>query len=158
MLKLFLTLLLLTLLTSCGSQPRYSEHKHSTVYQNSSPKSQGLLDIALQQQGVPYRYGGNTPKRGFDCSGLIQFSYAQVGKRIPRTTKQQFQSRQPVSLSQIRPGDLLFYATEGRRPGHVALYIGQGEMIHAPSSGKDVQISRLNNPYWRSRLIAAGRY
>ncbi len=158
MLRLLLALLLLGLLTSCGSQPRYSEHEHATAYQNKSSKSQGLLDIALQQRGVPYRYGGNTPSRGFDCSGLIQFSYAQVGKRVPRTTKQQFQSRQPVSLSQIRPGDLLFYATEGRRPGHVAIYIGKGEMVHAPSSGKEVKISRLNNPYWRSRLIAAGRY
>ena len=148
MFRLFLSLLFIALLASCSSQPRYS----------NTPGNQRLLDFALQQQGVPYRYGGSSPNSGFDCSGLTQFSYAKAGKRIPRTTQQQFQSRQPVSLAQIRPGDLLFYATEGRRPGHVAIYLGQGKMIHAPSSGKQVKITRLNNPYWRARLIGAGRY
>ena len=166
MLRLFSTLLLAVLLTSCSSQPRHAEPKRAhgesvspppETRQNTS-KNGRLLDYALEQQGIRYRYGGNNPRNGFDCSGLIQFSFSQVGKRIPRTTKQQFHSSQPVSLRRIRPGDLLFYATEGRRPGHVAMYLGQGEMIHAPSSGKQVKISRLNNPYWRSRLIAAGRF
>ncbi len=160
MFRFFLASILLSLLVSCSSTPRYIEnndyHTHNTT--PNAPQSPRLLTFALQQQGIPYRYGGNNPRKGFDCSGLIQFSYAQVGKRIPRTTRQQFQSRQPVSLSQIRPGDLLFYETEGRRPGHVALYLGRGEMIHAPSSGKQVKISRLNNPYWRKRFIAAGRF
>lgn len=158
MLRLFLSLFIIVLLVSCGSQPRYAGSQQTSIYRENLSINERLLDIARQQQGVPYRYGGSRPSDGFDCSGLIQFSYAQVGKHIPRTTKQQFQSRQPISLQQLRPGDLLFYATEGRRPGHVAIYLGQGEMIHAPSSGKEVKISRLNNPYWRSRLIGAGRY
>lgn len=158
MLRIFLSLFFFVLLVSCSSQPRYYEAKQAPTSPNNTAQKQRLIDIALQQRGIPYRYGGNSPNRGFDCSGLIQFSYAQVGKRIPRTTKQQFQSRRSVSLGKIRPGDLLFYATEGRRPDHVALYLGHGEMIHAPSSGKQVKITRLNNPYWRSRLIAAGRY
>jgi len=158
MLRLLITALFIALLVSCSSQPRYIEHDQASNSHNNKPINQRLLAFARQQQGAPYRYGGKSPKRGFDCSGLIQFSFAQIGKRIPRTTKQQFRSRQPVSLGSLRPGDLLFYETEGRTPGHVALYLGRGEMIHAPSSGKEVKISRLNNPYWRTRLVAAGRY
>lgn len=158
MLRILFVLVLTSLLASCGSQPRHSGTAHAPVTSYNPSHNQRLLAIALEQQGVPYRYGGNNPRSGFDCSGLIQFSFANVGKRIPRTTKQQFQSRQPISMAQIRPGDLLFYETEGRRPGHVALYIGRGEMIHAPSSGKNVKINRLNNPYWRKRLIGAGRF
>jgi len=158
MIRLLITALFITLLASCSSQPRYIEHDQAPNSHNNQTNSQRLIDIALRQQGTPYRYGGKSPKRGFDCSGLIQFSFAQIGKRIPRTIKQQFKSRQPVSLGSLRPGDLLFYETEGRTPGHVALYLGRGEMIHAPSSGKAVKISRLNNPYWRTRLVAAGRY
>jgi len=145
-------------ITACSSpvthleRPQYQQG--NTSESRSSPQ---LLNIALQQQGVAYRYGGNHPTTGFDCSGFIQFSYQRAGKAIPRTTRAQYQSSQIIPLGQIRPGDLLFYETEGRRPGHVAMYIGRGEMIHAPSSGKHVKITRLNNPYWRTRLLAAGR-
>ena len=155
----YIPLPLVLLLSACGSQPTYvNNHPRATLPQYQTDSSQRLLRFALQQQGVTYRYGGSRPAAGFDCSGLIQFSYGKIGKRIPRTTRAQYQSSQPIPLSQIRPGDLLFYETEGRSPGHVALYLGQGEMIHAPSSGKHVLVSRLNNPYWRTRLLAAGRF
>jgi len=157
MLRLFSTFLL-TLLTACSSQPYHQEYQPIPETNHHSDINSRVLDIAREQQGIRYRYGGNNPRSGFDCSGLIQFSYAQLGKRIPRTTRLQFKSRKPISIGRIRPGDLLFYETEGRRPGHVAMYLGQGKMIHAPSSGKQVKITRLNNPYWRKRLIAAGRY
>lgn len=151
--------LLILLLTACSNQSAYiNDHPRTTPQQRHQGSTSQVLDIALQQRGIAYRYGGSRPATGFDCSGLIQFSYGQIGKRIPRTTKAQYQSSQAIPLSQIRPGDLLFYETEGRRPGHVALYLGRGEMIHAPSSGKHVLISRLNNPYWRTRLVAAGRF
>ena len=153
--RLYSILLVVSLLSACSSQPTYVNKPMPQYRANSA---QQLLDFALQQRGVAYRYGGSHPAMGFDCSGLIQFSYGQAGKRIPRTTKAQYQSSQAVPLSKIRPGDLLFYETEGRRPGHVAMYLGRGEMIHAPSSGKHVLISRLNNPYWRTRLVAAGRF
>jgi len=145
------------LFAACSSQPRYIESRPSAPQQNRAT-SQPLIAHALEQRGTAYRYGGSHPATGFDCSGLIQFSYLQVGKRIPRTTRAQYQASRPVPLGRIRPGDLLFYQTEGRKPGHVALYLGRGEMIHAPSSGKHVLISRLDNPYWRKRLIAAGRF
>jgi len=155
----YIPLPLVMLLSACSSQPTYvNNHPRATPPQHQTDSSQRLLRFALQQQGVTYRYGGSRPAAGFDCSGLIQFSYGKIGKRIPRTTRAQYQSSQPIPLSQIRPGDLLFYETEGRSPGHVALYLGQGEMIHAPSSGKHVLVSRLNNPYWRTRLLAAGRF
>ena len=150
---------LLLVLTGCGGQPVHTEGNQPPLTPSRANHSQQqLLTLALQQQGISYRYGGSHPATGFDCSGLIQFSYRQIGKRIPRTTQAQYQASRPIPLSQILPGDLLFYETEGRRPGHVALYLGRGEMIHAPSSGKQVKINRLNNPYWRTRLLAAGRF
>lgn len=154
MIRLLLTVFLSSLLAGCGSQPYYNTPPDTA----KTHKNNRLLDIAQQQRGVRYRYGGNHPREGFDCSGFIQFSFAQIGKRIPRTTLQQFKRRTPIAISQIQPGDLLFYETEGRRPGHVALYLGQGKMIHAPSSGKQVSITRLDNPYWRKRLIGAGYF
>jgi len=155
----FLLLLLTCLTAACSHQPAYIDRPQQP-YGNpiKSKSTPALLNVALQQQGIAYRYGGSHPTTGFDCSGFIQFSHHQAGKRIPRTTRAQYQASQPIPLSQIRPGDLLFYETEGRRPGHVALYLGGGEMIHAPSSGKHVLISRLNNPYWRIRLLSAGRF
>jgi len=155
----FVQLLLIPIITSCSHQVTYTNSAPPfTPQQQPHPAAQQLLNVALQQQGIAYRYGGSKPSTGFDCSGFIQFSYGQTGKRIPRTTRAQYQSSQAVPISQIRPGDLLFYETQGRRPGHVAMYLGRGEMIHAPSSGKNVLISRLNNPYWRTRLVAAGRF
>ncbi|MCK4744283.1 MAG: C40 family peptidase [Sulfuriflexus sp.] len=155
----YIPLFLVLLFSACSSQPTYvNDNPRATSPRHQADSSQQVLNFALQQQGVAYRYGGSRPATGFDCSGLIQFSYGQVGKRIPRTTRAQYQSSRAIPLSKIRPGDLLFYETEGRRPGHVALYLGRGEMIHAPSSGKHVRISRLNNPYWRTRLLAAGRF
>jgi len=156
----YILLLLIPLISSCSHQVTYthSASRYAPQQQSLSPSAQQLLNVALQQQGIAYRYGGSKPSTGFDCSGFIQFSYGQAGRRIPRTTRAQYQSSQAIPISQIRPGDLLFYETEGRRPGHVAMYLGRGEMIHAPSSGKHVLVSRLNNPYWRTRLLAAGRF
>ncbi len=111
---------------------------------------------ALQLIGTPYRYGGNTP-RGFDCSGLVQYSYARVGAGIPRTTRGLRMHSRRLSPKHLRPGDLLFFNQEGKRASHVGLYVGNNRFVHAPSSGKAVRLSTLANPYWRRHLLDVRR-
>ncbi len=111
--------------------------------------------VAVRQVGVPYRYGGSTVA-GFDCSGLMQFAYANVGKRIPRTTAGQWRELSPVSAASIRVGDVLFFKIRGKI-SHVGMYLGRGRFVHAPSSGRKVSVERLNSDFYRKRLIRGGR-
>jgi murein DD-endopeptidase len=106
--------------------------------------------------GKPYRYGGTAPT-GFDCSGLVQFSYRQAGLRVPRSTDEQRRASRPVRAENLRPGDLLFFDQEGKKNSHVGIYVGDGKFVHAPSSGKQVRADRLNMPYWRKHLSEVRR-
>lgn len=112
---------------------------------------------ALKMVGAPYRYGGSSP-RGFDCSGLVHYSYGRAGFAVPRTTREQRDRSRPLALRELRAGDLLFFNQEGKRAGHVGLYVGQGRFVHAPSSGKNVYLSTLADPYWRRHLTEARRF
>jgi len=111
--------------------------------------------VALNQVGVPYRYGGSTPS-GFDCSGLVHFSYANAGKFIPRTTSGLWADLAPVETRHMQTGDLLFFSISGKM-SHVGMYLGDGRFVHAPSSGKVVSIESLESDYYRKALIRAGR-
>jgi len=91
-----------------------------------------ILEIAWQYLGVPYRYGGSSPS-GFDCSGFTQYVYAQAGKSLPRTDRQQYNAGTQVSRADAQPGDIIWH------PGHVAIYAGDGMQIDAPHSGTVVQ-------------------
>ena len=115
------------------------------------------LDIAAGLLGVPYQYGGASP-RGFDCSGLVYYSYRKAGIQVPRTTGAQFHYARPVQRSRLRPGDLLFFRLTSRAVSHVGIYAGNSRFIHAPSRGKRVSYGSLDNPYWQQRIVAAGRY
>lgn len=114
-------------------------------------------DVARQLVGVPYRYGGSHPREGFDCSGLVYYSFANAGLRVPRTSSSQYRSVRRVGADQRMPGDLLFFRIEGK-VSHVGIYAGDGSFVHAPSSGKTVSMGRLDNPYWSERLVAVGRF
>ena len=116
-----------------------------------------VLQTAIRQLGVPYRYGGSDP-RGFDCSGLVRFSHDSAGLQVPRTAQAQWRTARKVPLSRIRAGDLLFFRLEGSKASHVGIYAGNGEFIHAPASGKRVSRASLENPYWRRHLIGAGSF
>lgn len=111
--------------------------------------------IALQQVGVPYRYGGSSPS-GFDCSGLVHYSYARAGKSVPRTTATLWSGLQPVSKREMRVGDVLFFRISGKM-SHVGLYIGDDRFVHAPSSGKTVAIASLRSDFYNNAFIRAGR-
>jgi cell wall-associated NlpC family hydrolase len=107
--------------------------------------------------GAPYRYGGSSP-RGFDCSGLVYYAHRQAGISVPRTTQAQLRRARPVSLDQLRNGDLLFFELEGKKVSHVGIYAGAGRFIHAPSSGKRVSYANWQSPFWRNRMMGAGRF
>jgi cell wall-associated NlpC family hydrolase len=112
-------------------------------------------NIASRQVGTPYRYGGNSPS-GFDCSGLVQYSYAMAGVNVPRTTGALWQTTTPVSRSEIQAGDVLFFRVDGKM-SHVGLYLGSQKFVHAPSSGRAVSIATLTSPYYAKAFVGAGR-
>ncbi len=151
----FATLLvLLTLLAACGTdQVRRVPESRDNRPQRSLAEQAAI--VAVRQVGVPYRYGGTTAK-GFDCSGLAQYAYASVGTRIPRTTAAQWRQLAPVSGSNLRIGDLLFFRIDGR-VSHVGLYLGNGRFVHAPSSGRTVTIDELHSDFYRSTFVRGGR-
>jgi cell wall-associated NlpC family hydrolase len=129
---------------------------------SSAPKQAGA-DVgasaarhALEMQGKPYRTGGNSP-RGFDCSGLVQYSYARANMRLPRSTEGQWASSRAIAWKEIRPGDLLFFNEEGKRNSHVAIYVGNSRFVHAPSSGKRVSTASLADRYWSQSFAGARR-
>ena len=112
--------------------------------------------FALKMVGRPYRFGGSTPT-GFDCSGLVQYSYRQAGVKLPRSTEAQLVTGTRVRLSSVRRGDLLFFDEEGRKKSHVGIYLGGGRFVHAPSSGKHVRTDSLDAPYWKKHFSEARR-
>ena len=111
--------------------------------------------VAFQQVGAAYRDGGASPA-GFDCSGLVQFSFRQAGMKVPRTTGQLWNSAGSVAFDELQVGDLLFFRFDGKM-SHVGIYLGDEQFVHAPSSGKTVSIDSLGAEYYRRALVRGGR-
>ena len=111
---------------------------------------------AEQYLGVPYQWGGSSPTTGFDCSGLVQHVYGDLGISLPRTSQQQATVGTPVaSLADAQPGDLVFFEPSASGPGHVGIYIGNGQMIDAPHTGTDVRIQPVGQPSAIRRVLPA---
>jgi len=123
----------------------------------ASPQAAKALEVALKQRGVDYRPGGDNPNQGFDCSGLVNFSYSAAGVQLPRDSRSMYSVTTRVKTSDLRPGDLVFFRQSSSRISHVGLYVGSGQFVHAPSSGKDVEITGLDKAYWKKRYVGAGR-
>lgn len=141
--------MILVVLAACGSQP-------ATVRTDRvmSVGAQAAV-VALEQVGVPYRYGGNSPS-GFDCSGLVQYSYLQAGMSTPRTTGQLWSAARTIGNADLRKGDLLFFNIDGKM-SHVGMYVGAGRFVHAPQSGRSVSVESLDAPFYRRAFTRAGR-
>lgn len=119
-----------------------------------------VIDLARAQIGRPYVWGGASPATSFDCSGLVQWVYRQVGVSLPRTADQQFNATARVSPDQLQPGDLVFFRICCQPPDavtHVGLYVGNGRMIHAPAEGQVVREESIDTPFWRRHWAGAGR-
>jgi cell wall-associated NlpC family hydrolase len=121
------------------------------------PTSSEIVETALMLRGTPYRNGGTDPS-GFDCSGFVQWVYAQHGVHLPRDVEMQFTGAgKKIDVSDLHPGDLIFFHTEGNGASHVGLAIGGDEFVHAPSSRGVVRVERFTTNYWRHRIVGARR-
>jgi cell wall-associated NlpC family hydrolase len=141
-------------LVGCGTSPVSGPtYTGDSGHQAVSPTRHEVVRVAGQMIGTPYRYGGNN-RKGFDCSGLVQYAYRKAGVDVPRTTASQLAQARVPERRNLLPGDLLFFEIDWQKSRHVGIYEGDGVFIHAPSSGKRVSRASLENPFWGKRLIA----
>ena len=121
----------------------------------------GLEEISIQAMslvGTPYRYGGNTPDSGFDCSGLVRYVVQRAARvTLPRTTEQMGTRGTSLDRSEVASGDLVFFNTTGRANSHVGIYVGQNRFVHAPATGGTVRLEDMGKSYWASRYNGARR-
>ena len=142
---------------------KVSKHREGTRGTESTAGKvwSGAQDVALfalGMIGVNYRYGGNTPEGGLDCSGLVRYVFQQVtGVTLPRTSKEMSGWGYRVRLSELSPGDLVFFNTRSFAFSHVGIYLGDNRFIHAGSRGSEVEISRLTEAYWHKHFDGARR-
>src|SRR5215472_17644434 len=128
----------------------------------SRPSTEGdrgavIARVAVHLVGTPYAFGG-ADAQGFDCSGLAVYAHEAVGLDIPRTARDQDRAAQPVPVSDLRPGDLLFFRIAARHVNHVGIYAGAGRFVHAPRRGEVVSYASLEDPYFRKRFVRGGRF
>ena len=114
------------------------------------------LASALELRGVPYRMGGSDPS-GFDCSGLVQWVFAQNGRALPREVREQYLIGREVEVDDVRPGDLLFFDTGSRPASHVGIALDHESFVHAPSTNGVVRVERYTSNYWSRRYVGARR-
>ena len=115
-----------------------------------------IAQLALSMVGVQYRYGGAHPSEGFDCSGLVYYTYTSNGHAVPRTSREQFTAARGIPLAQAAEGDLVFFRDQ-EKLSHVGIYLGDGRFVHAPSSGDTVRVASIDAPYYQRHLVAVGR-
>jgi cell wall-associated NlpC family hydrolase len=112
-----------------------------------------VISIAMQYLGVPYVWGGASPSQGFDCSGLTTYAFAQIGISLPHHAASQWNYGIPVSRDDLQPADLVFF----NGLGHMGMYIGGGQFIHAPHTGDVVKISSIHDSWYASTWVGARR-
>ncbi|MEO5703213.1 MAG: C40 family peptidase [Gammaproteobacteria bacterium] len=143
-------------LSSCATQP--ASIGFGTIISETTPEGRLRMEILRTAQsmlGKPYHYGGSTP-RGFDCSGLVFYSYKKAGITVPRTSRAQYQRTKPLATAKLLPGDVLFFSIGGDI-SHVGIYQGDNVFIHAPVSGKQVTRDSMTSRYWNSHFVRGGR-
>ena len=148
---------------TCTTSP--VENQPTTIAQAHKVRVQKAQKTAMNklmgQLGKPYRWGGNSPRTGFDCSGLVYYAYKDlVNIRIPRTANEMYHLRdaRPVDRGELESGDLVFFRTRGRGTAdHVGVYVGNGKFIQSPRTGRDIQITSLSEDYWVRHYVGARR-
>jgi cell wall-associated NlpC family hydrolase len=150
---LFLCIFLLALV-GCASTP--TPPSAPMRAKASDTAANRAADIALSMLGKPYKFSGDTPA-GFDCSGLVRYSYSRVGVDVSRDTRTLRTQASMVRVSDMRRGDLLFFDQEGKKYSHVGIFIGDGRFVHAPSTGGKVRTDDLDARYWQNHFVEARR-
>lgn len=162
--RLCLPLLIVVFLAACSSTPQKTSRSDGSGlsanawrtkppgFPNFVDHSVGREEISIQAMGlvgIPYRWGGNTPDSGFDCSGLVKYVFARSAQvDLPRTTADISQRGEVIEPDEIAAGDLVFFNTTGRPHSHVGIYVGKLRFVNAPSTGGTVRLDYLTNPYW----------
>lgn len=152
---------------SAPSSKGSKQTKHTTLASKSHGKlvppmankeSSNVLSRAVNVLGTPYRWGGSSPSKGFDCSGLVKYAFNDATFDLPRTSNAMASGHgEKVERKDLKPGDLIFFNIKSRRVNHVAIYLGNDRFIHAPRRGKAVSIDTLNKPYWEQHYVVAKR-
>jgi cell wall-associated NlpC family hydrolase len=156
--RLLALLPILALFLSFGCAWKSGSVKGSPGDSSASPQSRAILDTARTTIGVPYRYGGATPKTGFDCSGLTNWVFARHGIRLPRVSWEQLKAGQAIQWGRLSPADLVFFRTSQQGKSlHVGIYSGKGMFIHSPKTSGHVREEAMRSPYWRNRFIEGRR-
>ena len=128
--------------------------------QGAGPKALAALEEAEKYTGTPYKWGGSTPQTGFDCSGLVQWAYAQAGIKIPRVTDQQIAATNGATVrrGELLPGDLVFFRDASGYVHHVGISMGGDKFLHAPHTGDVVKVSSLDEPYYKAQFTGGRRF
>ena len=156
----------MALLAGCGGGDNVRKAATATTGPRDWPavrpadpaRANAVLMRAISLVGTPYRYGGNTPEGGFDCSGLVNYVYRDVlDLRLPRTSHELAEVQGPrIPPIQLASGDLVFFGTSGQ-VSHVGIYVGEGRFVHAPNRGGTVRLDRLDGAWWREHYSGARR-
>lgn len=142
------------ILYGCGGN-NYAE---SRKVASSKVTGADLLRTADRQLGLKYKYGGISPRTGFDCSGFVMWVHSSYGINIAREASAQFKQGKKVKKRNLRAGDVVFFETYKPGPSHVGIYDGQGKFIHSPNSKSSVMYTKLSNSYYTKRYLGARRY
>ncbi len=142
-------------LAACaGSPPRVASATAPVSSENVDVSR--AADHALAMVGAPYRYGGVDPD-GFDCSGLVHYSFRKIGIALPRDTHSLRKIGIEIEIDDLAKGDLVFFDQEGKKYSHVGIYLGDGRFVHAPSTGGKVRADKIDLTYWRKHFKEARR-
>ena len=151
----YMVLLALVIPIGCSTLP--PELPKAETAPVGERRAEALLQ-ALLALGLDYRYGGNSPETGFDCSGLVAHVFREAyGIRLPQNARAQSEYGVRVSLAELRAGDLVFYNTLNRPFSHVGIYLGDGRFVHAPKTGAQVRVEPIRGSYWTKRFDGARR-
>ena len=149
------------LLSACGHEPvrRTGSDNRPTERVSTRPSTRTIGEraavVALKQIGVPYKYGGAS-RKGFDCSGLVRYSYGAAGKTVPRSTADQWRHFAPIPEKELQVGDVVFFRIEGK-VSHVGIYLGDKRFVHAPATGRSVGVASLDSGFYRNAFVRGGR-
>ena len=144
-----------TVTSGQASDSAVSKPSNSVSYNGTSAKRKAVIEYAAQFLGTPYVYGGSTPS-GFDCSGFTSYVFANTVGSIPRVAQAQFDATTRVSMSELKPGDLVFFGSSASSISHVGIYVGDGKFIHSPHTGDVVKYDSLSG-YYSNRFQGGGR-
>lgn len=158
---LFAVLALSGLLIGCATNNNTCRDAEEASFSAHNYENHRTSELAIQAMSIidtRYKYGGNTPESGLDCSGFVRYVYKKAwGAELPRTSAAISEMGESVSSRQLIPGDLVFYNTRRRPNSHVGIYVGNNQFVHAPSTGGRVRLDSMSAKYWQARFNGARR-